>query len=731
MLSLQSAVIEKPTFEKAASFDLSHDSMQWNEEIMKQFFEQVNYLPKELGTEVVINSMEPNEGYAKGSIVVWFNNKKINFPIIIRDFKLSPFDVFIYDNGNEIEYFPANLKNVRAILFSEKMATLQNRYDNMMPQDLKVPGTIAPKVSVPIYDLPEGALEPPFSKMSSLISRVKPRKTDIEKLASDVQAMPSVAQNFVDNTGDLITNIIRLKDNDKYVTLDQQKQGPINLNGVVDAKRAVTVLDSEFIDPNRLVPVRPPSVCELRIATFPTMEDFIESGETISERYVASKVGKPILGVVLDAKRSSDCCEPVEADYTRDSNGNKIPRKPRRDQIFLSLCGKCYSRHDDWDRTNIGFYASNISQVPGAVEKAINAIAANAKPFMASIDWANRGDGSDKLFNPVPEKNEGKTADGYYNQMNPRSSDYYDNGVLVIYGAGDVWECIEFRGEFRKLRINDTEAYRSKKTVLIPAKIGSVQAVSGVIDPVYKMVIGDAKEVFLIPETTIILSVGEMNSINKNDFISPNTDIKKIYEEAGIPKIAVAFDGNGFKISGEAYDPIRTVTGIEKDASLTSIQAKGALGTMGMSNAKANQALLEAAYRFTKHASAPVLVYGVRGDYITTDSLVLRDKQVQFRGLLKEASMKLRHDLVKEASAIDDPEAVDVVLSLNFINEDNLGDYIDNIGSMKKTISKLASMLVASRMGLSELNEGAVKKAMDGLDTVVTGLENIKIAIGK
>lgn len=731
MLSLKSAVIQKPTFEKVGSFDLSHDSMQWNEEVMKQFFEQVNYLPKELGTEVVINSMEPNEGYAKGSIVVWFNNKKINFPIIIKNFKMSPFDVFIYDNGNETEYFPANLNNVRSILFSEKMATLQNRYDNMMPQDLKVPGTIAPKVSVPIYDLPEGALEPPFSKMSSLIIKVRPRKVDIEKLASDIRAMPSVAQNFIDNTGDLITNVIRLKDNDKYVTLDQQKQGPISLNGVVEAKRALTVLDSEFIDPNRLVPVKPPSVCELRLATFPTMEDFIESGETISDRYVASKVGKPILGVVIDTKRDSDCCEPALAEYTTDSNGNRIPKKPRRDQIFLSLCCKYYSRHDDWDRTNIGFYASNVSQVSGAVEKAINAIATNAKPFMASVDWANRRDGSDKMFNPVPEKNEGLTADSGYNSMNPSLSCYYDHGILAIYGAGDSWECVEFRGEFRKLRINDTEAYRSKNTVLIPAKIGSVQAVSGVRDPIYKMVIGDSKNVFLIPETTVILSIGDMKNISKNDFISPNTDIKKIYEEAGIPKIAVMFDGNGFKISGESYDPIRTVAGIEKGASLNSSQAKGALGTMGMSNDKVNQALLEAAYRFTKHASAPVFVYGVRSDYITTDSLARRDKVAKFNELLKEASMNLRLDLVKEASAIDDPESVDVVLSLNFINEENLNDYIDNIGSMKKTISKLASMLIASRMGLSELNEGAVKKAMDGLDSVVSGLENIKIAIGK
>ena len=736
MLSLKTAVINKPQFEKTATFELSKDSMQWNEEIMKQFFEQVNYLPKELGTEVVINSMEPNEGYAKGSVVVWFNDKQINFPAIVKDFQLAPFDVFIYTSNGQSEYFPANLKNIRSVLFSDKMATLQNRYDNMMPQDLKVPGTIAPKVSVPIYDMPEGALEPPFSKMSFLM-KIHPRKEDLEKLASDIAAYPDVAQNFVDNTGDMVTNLIRLKDNDKYITLDMQKKGPLDFNGVIQAKRAVTVLDSEFIDPERLVPVHAPSVCELRLVSYPSMEDFLESGTNIAERYAASKLGKPILGAVLDLKTMDSCCNApcsmTSDEYTTDSNGVKIKKNPQRDQIFISLCGQCYATYSDYNRTNIGFYASNISPITGAMGKAINAIAENAPPFIATIDWKNRFDGSDKMFNPVPEKNEGLRDNGY-NQMEQGpmgASNRYVN-LIVLYGAGDAWECVKLGGEFRKVRVNDTEAYWSKDTVLIPAKVGSVQLVSGVNDPMYKMLVGSAHYVYLIPETSIILSTQLMKELNPSDFITPSVNIRDIYEKAGIPKIAMSFNGNGFTITGEPYESIRQISGMSKNAVLNATQARGALSVMGMPRARSNEALLEAAYRFTKKASVnPVLIYGVRSDYISTDSLVRRDQLAQFQVLLKEAAKSLRRDLVKEASALEDPASVDVVLSLNFVNDDNLVEYIDNIGIMKKIISKLASMLIASRMGLSELDEGAVKKAMEGLDSVVAGLENIKIAIGR
>jgi hypothetical protein len=78
---------------------------------------------------------------------------------------------------------------------------------------------------------------------------------------------------------------------------------------------------------------------------------------------------------------------------------------------------------------------------------------------------------------------------------------------------------------------------------------------------------------------------------------------------------------------------------------------------------------------------------------------------------------------------LTDPESVDVVLSLNFINEESLGNYIENIDKMKDVLEELCKLLVASRMGLSEIDETATKNAMTGLGEVVEGLENIKMSV--
>lgn len=124
-------------------------------------------------------------------------------------------------------------------------------------------------------------------------------------------------------------------------------------------------------------------------------------------------------------------------------------------------------------------------------------------------------------------------------------------------------------------------------------------------------------------------------------------------------------------------------------------------------------------------------VYGVNEDYINAGAFSGIEKNARKYEIMKKIAAELKLDLVKEASVIDDPESVDAVLSLNFINEDNLGDYVDGIQSMKRVISKLAGLLIASRMGLKDIDESAVRKAMDGLEKTVGGLEAVKLALGK
>jgi len=723
MITINDTVIKKPVFEKVSELTMTGDITKWHEMIMNQFFEEVDFLPQNIGVDVVLSAVDTNKGYGKGSVVVWFKRKKINFPIIIKNFKLSPFDVMVYNANGEQKYLPANFENIKRIISTDQIGVLENIWDkgNNQMNSIKTPGGVYPKQLIPITDQPIDMTYPPFAKMSGW--RERAYKEDLEKFSTFIESNPEIKANYVDNTGDLITNIINLANSKKQIITDTDKVKNIDLKGLVSAKRAITIIDSEIFDVNQLQPIFPPAVCELRLYEYPTMEDFLESGENMSERFMATKNGKPIVGIVLDMKDTESLSynsPAIEHASMTNLEKEKLVRQPR-DQIFISLDGSCYSEFYDYSKTGIGFYGSKIIQVvPGMIDKVLKIISNNISDDFTFINEQNRYDGSDKLFNPIDTMDQGQ-QNIFYNCPRPSK-------LVVIYGANNCFECIMFRGNYKKIIVNGSPVYTSQKTVIIPANVAIIQKVKSVKDKVYQIAALGANEIFLIPETSIVINTKYMHQYQPSEFLRPNLPIQKIFEDANISKTSVEIDANagGYRIVGEPYDNLKKIAG---DKPLSTKSAINALHIMGMEKKAAETALKHVINRYlNKNASdKKVFIYGLRGDYINPEFKI--EKKSSHEEVLKKIASILRKNLIKEASALNNPDAVDVVLSLNFINKDNLIGFINNIGEMKRILSELSKMLIASRLGLSDLDESAIKKTMEGLDDVIHGLENIKLAI--
>lgn len=94
--------------------------------------------------------------------------------------------------------------------------------------------------------------------------------------------------------------------------------------------------------------------------------------------------------------------------------------------------------------------------------------------------------------------------------------------------------------------------------------------------------------------------------------------------------------------------------------------------------------------------------------------------------LLATVPWQLRRDLTKEAAAIPDEQTVDNVLSMGFLNQDNIHMFADYLPQLEDTGGKLAGLLLASRMGLSPVPEDALVSAMRNTDQVVTGLKELQ-----
>jgi hypothetical protein len=83
----------------------------------------------------------------------------------------------------------------------------------------------------------------------------------------------------------------------------------------------------------------------------------------------------------------------------------------------------------------------------------------------------------------------------------------------------------------------------------------------------------------------------------------------------------------------------------------------------------------------------------------------------------------LRRDLFKEAAVIPDPVAVDTVLSLGFLNSENLGIFISYLPAIDEAQLKMCELLLAARLGLREVPVSALEKAIRSTEEVLEGLK--------
>lgn len=84
-------------------------------------------------------------------------------------------------------------------------------------------------------------------------------------------------------------------------------------------------------------------------------------------------------------------------------------------------------------------------------------------------------------------------------------------------------------------------------------------------------------------------------------------------------------------------------------------------------------------------------------------------------------------DLVKIAANLDDAETVDSVLSLGFLNEENISRFAAATPMLWEASQLLAKLLLASRIGMEDIPEENARAALAHLQKVIDGLGRMKM----
>ena len=192
---------------------------------------------------------------------------------------------------------------------------------------------------------------------------------------------------------------------------------------------------------------------------------------------------------------------------------------------------------------------------------------------------------------------------------------------------------------------------------------------------------------------------------------------------------------------------ISNIAAAQQAPTAVEVQSSGR-GEFSLNGAPVEKLAVEQRH-FIKRAQAEFLLVGMGVSPLAVDGILGR---AQIRGHVKLAGLRtivpladvhkamvkkaarsmtqlpyeLRRNLVKEAAIFEDAETADKILALNFINPENVSIFATYLPKLDETASKLAEMLVAARLGLRQIDEGAVERAMKNLEVVIDGLKMLQ-----
>jgi hypothetical protein len=90
-----------------------------------------------------------------------------------------------------------------------------------------------------------------------------------------------------------------------------------------------------------------------------------------------------------------------------------------------------------------------------------------------------------------------------------------------------------------------------------------------------------------------------------------------------------------------------------------------------------------------------------------------------------ESYPNLKQNLVKEAATIPDPTAVDTVLSLGFINPENLTTFVSYLPTIDDAQLKMCELLLSARLGMKSIPASALERAIRSTEETIEGLKII------
>lgn len=234
------------------------------------------------------------------------------------------------------------------------------------------------------------------------------------------------------------------------------------------------------------------------------------------------------------------------------------------------------------------------------------------------------------------------------------------------------------------------------------------------IQPNIQTIMSTEEGRMLVPDSWAWLPLGDAEAIS---LVGGDEAVEVETEEETEEKdshVVVRSDPGGevFSFSGAPVEKLAS-----KDLQHISVdEAMFLLAGLGTQQGYGAEKLAEAAY-----SESPVHVK--TGRALQLKSELVKEAHVRASKFLEDFPKVKQPHLIKEAANFPDPTIVDTVLSLGFVNPENVLTFVSYLPDLESTQSKLCELLLSVRLGLQNIPQPSLERAVRSLEEAIEGLK--------
>ena len=674
---LDDIFVSGPSLEDAY-IPLSTNPQNWPNEALEKFFADFPYL-KDTTVRTKITKSDEGTKSMLGSIEVIFAKEQVVFPLIIRQGKLSPFDVMICQGT----YYPATETRLRLVISKQSIVgstTTNPEESTSLSETTQTPDLMTDQPTV--YQKTSSVLSKlaftvnPAEK-SKLLKYIRDNKDlvalsqypEVSKVFKELVDMPVLSDEQYNTALSAMIPVgvlqIRKNDDDSYTVLTssdrvfhpvEQKLSIEELNAYLETflDQSWPVLDS--VNRNGSVTVsmmdNSGSVAVLKTKIEDTME-VTDPGtyicKTDSGSYVKGKI-IPIFDYLV---------------------------RPTHMNLFYN--SSYYAIQDKYagEKTEEFESPRGVEPAPGMTGTFIHKTKPIAMmPFTITathmrMDWDNQ-----KSYN-----------------VNAVSVDNKQVNFHLSYST---------KGWVKKLDRDE----QSKEVVLLD---------------------GERQNSYLVSASDFVF-------VNLQEPVNLAKYANQFSKEASLrygDRLKIRSDGSRFMMEGACLSkyasvaPVLTGKGSRKTFNFNDMDyhdSKFFLGAIGFTTGRSDEILKKARINGKAElikVSFPQTIYERKEEFVPRATAAL------------QAIPAIKADFIKQAAMIRDEVALDQVLGLNLVSQDNILYFVSALPEIQKTIERLAALLVFVRLGFKAIPEAAVRDTMLGLEKIWGAINLFKSSIEK